>query len=166
MGRRPIGTEGDVVAARAGAAAQVEFSWIAARCSNRVSFRPDDGYAGSMEATGAATVLTRYYARPGRRAIVITDLADLRGPATGTVTLPLWLYWSGPSPAFDLGVQSMRRWLYEIVLREAAGPEDLTRFLDRETLIALWPELYLPKGVRQAWEEHHLVLRAAAAAPG
>jgi hypothetical protein len=118
-----------------------------------------------MEATGVAGVLTRYYVRPGRRAIVITDLADLGGPADGTVTLPLWLYWSGPSPVFDLGVPSMRRWLYEIVLREA-GPEDLTRFLDREALIALWPELYLPKGVRHAWEELHPVLRAAAAAPG
>lgn len=117
-----------------------------------------------MEAAGAAAVRTRYYTRPGRRAIVITDLADLRGPVDGTVTLPLWLYWSGPSPAFDLSVLFMRRWLYEIVLREAAGPQELTRFLDRETLIALWPELYLPKGVRQAWEEHHPVLRAAAAA--
>jgi hypothetical protein len=85
-------------------------------------------------------------------------------PVDGTVTLPLWLHWSGPSPAFDLGVPSMRRWLYQIVLREAAGPGDLTRFLDREMLIALWPELYVPKGVRQAWEEHHSVLRAAAAA--
>jgi hypothetical protein len=117
-----------------------------------------------MEATGAAAVRTRHYVRPGRRAVVITDLADLRGQVDGTVTLPLWLYWSGPSPAFDLGVPFMRRWLYEIVLREAAGPEDLTRFLDRETLAELWPELYLPNGVRQAWEEHHPVLRASATA--
>jgi hypothetical protein len=117
-----------------------------------------------MEATGAAAVLTGYLVRPGRRAIVITDLADLSGPVDGAVTLPLWLYWSGPSPAFDLGVPSMRRWLYEIVLREAAGPEDLASFLDRGMLIALWPQLYLPKGVRQAWEEHHPVLLAAAAA--
>jgi hypothetical protein len=136
----------------------------AGELSNRVSFCPDDGCAGSVEAAGAAAVLTAYYARPGRRVIVITDLADLSRPVDGTVTLPLWLYWSGPSPAFDLGVPSMRRWLYEIVLREAAGTDDLTRFLDREMLIALWPELYLPKGVRQAWEEHHPVLRAAAAA--
>ena len=56
------------------------------------------------------------------------------------MTLPLWLYWSGPSPAFDLGAPSMRRWLHEIVLREAAGPEDLASFLDREMLIALWPQ--------------------------
>ena len=53
---------------------------------------------------------------------------------------------------------------YEIVLREGARPEDMARFLDRQTLIALWPELYQPKGVRQASEEHHPVLRAAAAA--
>jgi hypothetical protein len=71
----------------------------------------------------------------------------LRGPAQGTVELPLWLYWSGPSPAFDLGEPLMRRWLYEIVLREAGCPEDLTSYLDAGTLIAVWPELYLPRGV-------------------
>jgi hypothetical protein len=75
-----------------------------------------------MQAAGAAAVRTRHYVRPGRGAIVITDLADLGGPVDGTVTLPLWLYWSGPSPPFDLGVPSMRRWLYEIVLRRPPGP--------------------------------------------
>ncbi|MGH3070129.1 MAG: hypothetical protein ACRDMI_16310 [Streptosporangiaceae bacterium] len=95
---------------------------------------------------------------------MVTDLADLRGPASGIIELPLWLYWSGPSPAFDLGKPFMRRWLYQIVLREAARPEDLTSYLDRDTLIALWPDLHLPRGVRQAWEEHHPVLRAAAEA--
>jgi hypothetical protein len=94
----------------------------------------------------------------------LIDLADLHGPVAGTVRLPLWLYWSGPSPAFDLGVPSMRRWLYEIVLREAAGAEDLASFLDREMLIGLWPELYLPKGVRQAGRSITPALRAAAAA--
>jgi hypothetical protein len=137
---------------------------VVRQLSNRVSFRSHESYPGDMEVTGAAAVLTGYFVRPGRRAIVITDLADLGGAVDGAVTLPLWLYWSGPTPAFDLGVPSMRRWLYEIVLREAAGPEDLASFLNRETLIALWPQLYLPKGVRQAWEEHHPVLRAAAAA--
>jgi hypothetical protein len=42
----------------------------------------------------------------------------------------------------------MRRWLYQIVLREASRPEDLTGYLDRDTLIAVWPQLHLPKGVR------------------
>jgi hypothetical protein len=50
------------------------------------------------------------------------------------------------------------------VLREAARPDDLTAFLDGGTLIGLWPTLYLPRGVRRAWEDRHPVLRAAAAA--
>jgi hypothetical protein len=112
----------------------------------------------------ADAVLTQYHARPGRRVLVVADLASLRGPAQGTVELPLWLYWSGPSPAFDLGKPFMRRYLYEIVLREAGRPEDLIGYLDAGTLIAVWPELLLPPGVRRAWEEYHPVLRAAAAA--
>jgi len=56
----------------------------------------------------------------------------------------------------------MLQWLEEIVLRAAAAPEDLTRFLHCETLTTLWPELYLPNGVRQAGDEHHPVLRAGA----
>ena len=55
--------------------------------------------------------------------------------------------------------------LYQTVLREASRPEDLTGYLDRDTLMALWPELHLPRGVRRAWEDHHSVLRAAAALP-
>jgi hypothetical protein len=63
---------------------------VAGQLSNRVSFCPDGGHAGSVEATGAA-VLTAYYVRPGRRVIVITDPADLSGPVDGTVTRPLFL---------------------------------------------------------------------------
>jgi hypothetical protein len=105
----------------------------------------------------------RYQARPGRRAVVVADLATLRGPTGGTVELPLWLFWSVPAHAFDLEDRDMRLWFYQTVLREASRPEDLTAYLDRDTLIALWPDLYLPKGVRQAWEEQHPALRAAAA---
>jgi hypothetical protein len=119
------------------------------------------GYPRGMSAEQAVAVRTRYYARPGRRAIVVRDLASLRGPSGGVVELPLRLYWSGSSPVFDLADPEMRRWLYQIVLREASRPEDLTGYLDRDMLVAVWPELYLPKGVRQAWEEHHLQLRAA-----
>jgi hypothetical protein len=56
----------------------------------------------------------------------------------------------------------MRRWFYQTVLREAGSLEDLTGYLDGDTLIALWPDLYLPKGVRQAWEDQHPVLDSAA----
>ena len=94
---------------------------------------------------------------------MVTDLADLRGPARGTATLPLRLYWSPPGRVFDLDDPYQLRSMYQTVLGEAARPEDLTGHLDHDTLIAVWPDLYLPKGVRQAWEEQHPVLRAATA---
>jgi hypothetical protein len=51
------------------------------------------------------------------------------------------------------------------VLRESVQPEDLTRYLDAGTLVALWPDLRLPAGVRQAWEERRPVLQTAGARP-
>ena len=120
-----------------------------------------------MVTTQADVPRPRYQSRPGRRAVVAASLTDLRGPAEGTVRLPIWLFWSSPDHTFDLGDPDMRRWLYQTVLREAGSREDLAAFLDGDTLVALWPSLFLPDGVRQAWEEQHPVLRAAAAAaPG
>jgi len=118
-----------------------------------------------MVATQPDVSRARYESRRGRRVVVAASLADLHGPAEGTVELPIWLYWSSPDHTFDLGDQDMRVWLYQTVLREASRPEDLAAHLDGDTLIALWPDLYLSKGVRQAWEEQHPVLRAAATVP-
>ncbi len=109
---------------------------------------------------GPAAHFAPYQARPGRPALVIDDLDDLRGPVTGLVELPLRLFWSLPDHRFDLDEPDLRRWYYETVLREATRPADLACYLDGETLADLWPELYLPKGVRRAWEEHHPALRA------
>lgn len=114
--------------------------------------------------TPTPTSTVRYQSRPGRGAVVAPSLADLRGPTEGTVELPLRLFWSCPDHAFDLGDRDMRLWLYQTVLREASSPQDLAAYLDGDTLIALWPDLYLPKGVRQAWEDAHPFLRAAVAA--
>jgi len=108
--------------------------------------------------------VSRYLSRPGRRALVAADLADLRGPANGTVELPLRLFWSVPGHRFDLDDPDTRRWYYETVLREASRPEDLTAYLDGATLARLWPDLFLPKGVRRAWEEKHPALRVTTAA--
>jgi hypothetical protein len=112
-----------------------------------------------MDAVGVVAVRSQYLARPGRRVIVVVDLADLRGQGRGVVELPLRLFWSSPDRRFNLDRPFMRRWFYQTVLREASRPEDLTRFLDRDTLVSLWPDLFLPQGVRRAWEERHPVLR-------
>lgn len=105
-----------------------------------------------------------HWSRPGSRAVIAASLADLRGPTQGTVELPIWLYWSSRDHTFDLADREMRRWLYQIVLREASSLEDLVTYVDGDTLIAIWPELFLPKGVRQAWEERHPALRATVTA--
>jgi hypothetical protein len=112
----------------------------------------------------AQALLSQHPSRPGRRALVAADLDSLRGPVSGKVQLPLRLFWSLPDHQFDLDDLDTRRWYYETVLREASRPDDLTAHLDGATLVRLWPELYLPKGVRRAWEERHPSLRAAVAA--
>ena len=121
-------------------------------------------YSVPMAITRADASRAGYQSRPGRRVTVLASLADLRGPTEGTVELPLWLFWSCPGHTLDLGDRDMRHWLYQTVLREAGRPEDLASYLDGDMLTALWPDLYLPRDVRQAWEDQHPVLRAAAAA--
>lgn len=103
-------------------------------------------------------------ARPGRRVLVALSLADLQGPAAGTVELPLELFWSGTIRTFSLSNPGTRQWVYETVLQQATKPEHLTTLLNGQLLVTMWPRLFVPKGVRQAWEEAHPVLHAAAAA--
>lgn len=114
--------------------------------------------------TAPVAVLTQYQARPGRRAVVISDLADLRGPATGKVILPFGLYWSPAGRVFDLDDPLMQEEMHRIVLTEAIRPDDLTTWINGPRLVETWPHLrmLLPKGVRQAWEEIHPELAAAA----
>jgi hypothetical protein len=115
-----------------------------------------------MTVTSTDGTQAPYQARPGRGTLVADDLAELRGPASGTVELPLWLFWC-PDRTFDLDDPATLRWMYQTVLREASRAEDLTAFLNGDTLVALWPDLFLPRAVRQAWEERYPVLRAAPA---
>jgi hypothetical protein len=116
-----------------------------------------------MTAEQTATLRPPQQARRGRRTLVATDLADLHGPTSGRVELPLRLFWC-PDRSFDLDAPGMLDWLYQTVLREATRPEDLTAFLDGATLVARWPELFLPRDVRAAWEDRQPALRAASAA--
>jgi hypothetical protein len=95
---------------------------------------------------------------------VAASLTELSGPAEGTIELPLRLFWSSHDRGFDLSDPEMARCMYETVLREATRPDDLAAYLDSDTLVRIWSRLFLPKGVRRAWEDQHPVLRAARAA--
>ena len=114
-----------------------------------------------MVTTPADVSRARYQSRPGRHAVVAASLTDLKGPTKGTVELPIWLFWY-PDRTFALDEPGMLPWMYQVVLREAGSTEDLA-YLNGDMLSAVWADLYLPRGVRQAWEDQHPALRAAAA---
>ena len=98
----------------------------------------------------------RLTSRPGRLALVAPDLALLHGPTSGVVELPHRLVWLPPQDRrFDLEDGFDLKRVYEIVLREAIEIDELATWLDAATLRRLWPELYLPRGVRTAWELRH-----------
>ncbi len=99
-----------------------------------------------------------------RTVVVAADLDDLRGPVHGQVRLPLHLDASARQ-LYDLDAPYSRELMYRVVLLEAGSVEDLSRWLQGDTLVELWPELYLPPVVRAAWEERHPRLRARGAGP-
>lgn len=99
-----------------------------------------------------------------RKVVVAPDLNSLRGPLHGKVRLPLHLDSSAPT-VYDLDDPYFLQLMYRIVLLEAASVEDANAWLDRDTLVATWPELHLPPVVRAAWEEYHPVLRGRGAGP-
>ena len=61
--------------------------------------------------------------------------------------------WRSRSPdrVFDLGDGRERIEPYQIVLIEGAE-DDAFRYIDRGELQRLWPRLWLPEQVREAWE--------------
>lgn len=101
--------------------------------------------------------------RPGRDVLVAARLADLRGPVSGVVELPLHLFWSSLDRSFDLSDPVTLGLMYEKVLCQARSLGELVSYLDGGTLTAVWPGLILPRDVRQAWEARHPGLRRAAA---
>jgi hypothetical protein len=101
--------------------------------------------------------------RPGRRALVAADLSALQGPVTGVVTLPHRLVWAPPPiNQFDLDDSFDRLHMYEIVIREAIQQAELQTWLNSDLLVSLWPDLYLTRGIRQAWQAAHPTLAPAA----
>ncbi|MDR1431317.1 MAG: hypothetical protein LBI99_04275 [Propionibacteriaceae bacterium] len=82
------------------------------------------------------------------------SLDTLRGPTVGEVELPLHLDWT-PANHYDLSQPRRVQTMYRTVLCEARRPDDVDSWLDRDTLVRLWPQLKLPWFVRQPWEHAH-----------
>jgi hypothetical protein len=89
---------------------------------------------------------------------MISTVADI-DRAHGRVELPTRVSWSGPDRCWDLDRRRDRLRVYEIVLAEGTD-EDVRRFVDIDSLIALWSDLSLPEHVRSAWADHLRRLRS------
>jgi hypothetical protein len=90
--------------------------------------------------------------------MVADSLDALRGPGSGTIELPLRLFWSGSGDApgqFDLDARYDALAAYQHILGEARGPGDLAGYLNARLLERLWPSLRLPPAIRRAWEAAH-----------
>jgi excisionase family DNA binding protein len=88
-------------------------------------------------------------------------LADLTGPTSGVVELPITINW-GPRRRYDLGTDADRRIVYERVLREAGDAEEVGRYVNGAILVDVWSRLWLPQRVRAAWEQRFPELTHAA----
>ncbi|MET9337525.1 hypothetical protein [Nonomuraea sp. NPDC003804] len=93
--------------------------------------------------------------------VVPVGLEELAGPTTGVVELPTHLDWS-EQRVYDVDDDAQLGLMYERVIREAARVEDLRAYVNASILIRIWPRLYLPVQVRQAWEARFRDLARAA----
>lgn len=84
--------------------------------------------------------------------VVADSLDELVGPTTGLVELPLRLDWSEQG-TYNLAEPRELNLMYEVVLREAMDIQDLRRYLNGPMLRAVWRQLFLPRRVRDLWEE-------------
>ena len=84
------------------------------------------------------------------RVSIPEDLGDRTLPkARGRVTLPRHVAWSFPY-SYDLDEPKQLRACYEQVMTEGLE-DDVRRYIDLDTLLDLWDELWLSPHVREAW---------------
>ncbi|GLY31438.1 hypothetical protein Kisp02_48030 [Kineosporia sp. NBRC 101731] len=71
------------------------------------------------------------------------------------------LAWTGRR-TYDLDSPADLAVLYERIIVEATGIDDLVALLNEVLLTQTWPRLYLPPGTRGRWESRFPELSAAA----
>ncbi|TFD04167.1 hypothetical protein [Cryobacterium sp. TMT1-66-1] len=92
------------------------------------------------------------------RSIFVADsLDDLVGPSSGTLILPPHLNWSSRRPVRLNDPASVAEW-YACILRESLGDDDLI-LMNRGLFLRVWPDLFLPGRIREAWQNLHPELR-------
>ncbi len=119
--------------------------------------------AGPSTDPSSTPTETRVYFRDVKPYAIVDDLDQLHGPVGGVVELSHSVFWAPGGPLVDLDEPGGRGLAYRAVLSEGTV-EDLEQVLNREQLVAVWPELMLPRRVRQLWESRFPELQPAPAA--
>lgn len=104
----------------------------------------------------------RVYFRDIKPYAVVASLDQLRGPVGGVVELSHSVLWAPGGGRVDLDEPGGVGLAYRAVLAEGTV-EDQVQVLNRGRLVAAWPELMLPRRVRQMWESRFPELRQAVA---
>ena len=86
-------------------------------------------------------------------------LQDLQGPAHGVVELPHSVLWAPGGGRICLDDDGGVGLAYRALLAEGTV-EDQIALVNRERLIAAWPDLLLPRRVRSLWEARFPELKA------
>jgi hypothetical protein len=90
-----------------------------------------------------------------RHVVVPGSLEALHGPVEGLVELPQRLFWSGAERVFDLSDSDRLLEMYEVIFEAARSEDDLSEYINGETLARVWPDLTLSPRVRRTWEGVH-----------
>ncbi len=93
------------------------------------------------------------------------SLDQLHGPAGGVVELSHSVLWAPGGGRVDIDRPGGLRMAYQAVLAEGTV-EDQVSILNRDRLIAVWPELMLPLRVLEMWESRFPELRTSAPGEG
>ena len=135
---------------------------VTGRCTTESKASRHPRHTLPVDGSGTASVPFSGYAL--RRVTVAPDLDALRGPLHGRFQLPLHLDASARA-VYDFASSADRELAYRLVLLEAGSALDHERWLDRDELLRLWSDLYLPRVVRAGWQAEHPVLARIGAGP-
>ena len=114
----------------------------------------------TSQPSGLGPAEGRVFFRDVKPYSIVDTLDDLHGPGGGVVELSHSVLWAPGGPSVDLDEPGGTALAYQAVLAEGTV-EDLIVVLNRERLVAVWPELRLPFRVSEMWESRFDELRPA-----
>ncbi|MFE5837547.1 hypothetical protein [Arthrobacter sp. NPDC056493] len=103
--------------------------------------------------------LREYVYGPGARHTIADSLVylvpgafeELKGPASGTMQLPIHLDW-GPDRVYDVGDDGSCVALFQLTLQNSRSVDEMGGIGNADRLLALWPSMRLPGRCRDLWE--------------